>query len=86
MENHEQVSHPLLHPLGIPQNPRDSHIPTATTTGHSPDTENQKPRKENGRCAASSDSPFHDHSALESKTDFMIIRGLENAQWPRRAA
>jgi len=41
MENHEQVSHPLLHPLGIPQNPRDSHIPTATTTGHSPDTENQ---------------------------------------------
>jgi hypothetical protein len=82
MENHEQVFHPFLRPLEIPQNPRDSHIPTATTAGHSPHTQNPKTRKEIGRCAASSDSPFHDHSALESKTDFMIIRGLENA-WTR---
>jgi hypothetical protein len=43
-------------------------------------TQNQKTRKEVGRCAASSPLSFHDHSALELKTAFMIILGLENAE------
>jgi hypothetical protein len=42
-------------------------------------TQNQKSNKKVGRCAASSSSPFRDHPALESKTAFMIIPGLENA-------
>jgi len=81
MENRAQVFHAFHSSLGISQAQRDSHIPTATAITFLSPTQNQNSRKEVGRCAASSSS-FHDHSALESKTAFMIILGLENAPFP----
>jgi len=79
VENQTLVFHTSLSSLGIAQNPRDSHIPTAAAILLLFPTQNQKTRKEVGRCAASSPLSFHDHSALELKTAFMIILGLENA-------
>jgi hypothetical protein len=78
-ENQTRVSRPSHNSLGISQTQRDSHIPTAAATVPSFPNQNQKSNKKVGRCAASSSSPFHDHPALESKTAFMIILGLENA-------
>jgi len=80
VENQTLVFHTSLSSLGIAQNPRDSHIPTAAAILLLFPTQNQKTRKEVGRCAASSPLSFHDHSALELKTAFMIILGLENAE------
>jgi hypothetical protein len=76
-----RVFHPSHSSLGISPAQRDSHTPTATAIVLSSPNQNQNPRKEVGRCAASASS-FHDHSALESKTAFMIILGLENAVSP----
>ena len=65
VENQKQVSH---FPTG------GSRRPT-----HVPYLRNQNPRKEVGRCAASSSFIFQDHSVLEPDSDFRIILGLENA-------
>jgi hypothetical protein len=82
VENQTPVSHASHNSLGIAQTPRDSHIPTAPAILPLFPNQNQKTRKEVGRCAASLSPSFHDHSALELKTAFMIILRLENAPRP----
>jgi hypothetical protein len=53
--------------------------PTAAAIAPLSPVQNQNSRKEVGRCAPSSTSPFHDHPVCESNTAFLIILGLENA-------
>jgi transposase len=52
VENHKTVFHRSHRPLEIPQNPRDSHFPTASTTASSPPKRQRKPSSASRRGTA----------------------------------
>jgi hypothetical protein len=92
-----RISPSFHHPLEIPQQRRDSHIPTAPATGSVDPNQNRKKtgcltaaanptRKENQAPKPHSQYPdFQDHSVLETISRFRIILRLENAQQPEGA-
>ncbi|MEK7993064.1 MAG: hypothetical protein AAB403_04600 [Planctomycetota bacterium] len=90
VENQKQVFHPFHSPLEISQEARDSHIPTAPTTVPLYKGEKEK-NKTDLILPVDADRQNQDQNSSRSETvsgdvrsDFMIILGLEYAEFVAR--